>query len=273
MNKLWIAATLGAAFVLSGCISVSDDMDYFKAAAVTAIDNCAVTIESQKKQYRSIIFIHTLPLPESFDNKNLTAAMLRNEAVANAEERIALEGYLQDVVTCNSMKTKSIARYQSDKQKKYDQLYYNQTYILISDLKTGLLSWAEYNRRMSALSMAYWPNVQSLWDERFNDEKKTKAVLSALGQGLAQGAQQYGNAISRAYAPQQQYGSSYAPAPTYEPATTWTSHGNIIQGSNGVTMQTFGNNSTITYPNGQTRSCYTSGTITVITTCSSPPGF
>ena len=263
MNKLWIAATLGAALALAGCTSVYDKSVSYNAAMRVVDDNFC-----KKLPYDSALAILRGKIP-LYGNYR-TAAMLNDGTKPNDAERQALEVYLQGVTECANEIHKAVDKYQTKKQIALSKAQELQGYILLWDLKAGILSWGDFNRRDSINYSEGTAAFQSSWDERQNDERKTKALLSALGQGLAQGAQQYGNAISRAYAPQQQNSSSYAPAPAYEPATTWTSHGNIVQGSNGVTMQTFGNNSTITYPNGQTRSCYTSGTIT---TCSSPPGF
>jgi len=263
MNKLWIAATLGAAVMLAGCASVYDNAVAANVAATVVINN---TCKKAEIDPALAILKGKIPL---YGNDR-TVAMFNNVTKPNDAERQALEVYLQSVTNCYNELNKAVSKYKTKDQKALLKVVNIQDYILISDLKGGSLSWSDFNHRENDLFSEGAANQKALYQKMLIDEQETKAAMAAIGQALAQGAQQYGNAMSRAYAPQQQNGSSNSTVPSYEPATTWTSHGNIIQGSNGITVQSFGNRDVITYPNGQTRNCSTFGNIT---TCSSPPGF
>jgi hypothetical protein len=263
MKKLWISASLSTAVMLAGCASVYDNAVAANVAATVVINN---TCKKAEIDPALAILRGKIPL---YGNDR-TVAMFNNVTKPNDAERQVLEVYLQSVTDCYVKLDAAVSKYKTKDQKALAKTAAIQDYILISDLKGGILSWADFNRAESNLFSESAASNKALITKMLVDEQETKAAMAAFGQALAQGMQQYGNAMSRAYAPQQQYGSSYAPTPAYEPATTWTSHGNIVQGSNGVTMQSFGNRDVITYPNGQTRNCSTFGNIT---TCSSPPGF
>ena len=263
MNKLWIASTLGAALALAGCANAHDN-------AVSALTAASVVEENICKKLERDPSVISLKGKLPFWGNDRTKDMLENQEKASEEERTQLEAYLQGTTTCYNSLNEAVSKYTSKEEMAVEKAYQLQDYLLISDLKGGFISWGEFNRREYKLFPEWREARHRLYLKNVADEEQTNEALRRFGQGLAQGMQQYGNAMSRAYAPQQQYGSSYAPTPAYEPATTWTSHGNIVQGSNGVTMQSFGNRDVITYPNGQTRNCSTFGNIT---TCSSPPGF
>jgi len=84
-----------------------------------------------------------------------------------------------------------------------------------------------------------------------------RAAMMAFGQGMQQASKSYSSVP--VYTPGQHYGTT---VPSYQPSKTWTANGNTVSGSNGVSMQSFGNRDVITYPDGRTRTCSTVGSTT-----------
>lgn len=268
MSKLWIAAALGAALALAGCASVKDDFDSLQIAwkPISQEFRSKLSDPALIQLGEKITYFNSADIMVGDDDHSSYRILSNGDEKPSDADREALNSYISIKSIQNKKQEETAAKLLSRKQKQSLHVTNLLELVLLTDLKNRILTWNEFNKRNFELNKEFEGASYNLWKERLDDERETKAAMAAFGQALAQGAQQYGNSLSRAYAPQQ-YGSSQFFAQTYQPATTWTSNGNFIQGSNGVTIQSFGNRDVITFPDGQTRNCSTFGNIT---TCSSP---
>ncbi len=243
--------TTASALLLAGCTSVSKEAQTYNNEQKTALEKCTTMMADEGLN----------PLRQKMPFLDGTAAspsMLSDNAMPTTDEKLALGIYLSKLTECNNLGVVNTKNTLGKEATEIADYFDVKDYLFVTDLMNGKISWATFNQErykwQNDLHEAMQGQVLVLQQRQEN----RAAAIRALGSAM----QAYGNALQNSQIHAVAEPIPSGPGVGQQGPVTYQAFGNMIQGSDGTSIQRFGNITTMTFPDGTSRSCTTQGNLT-----------
>ena len=129
---------------------------------------------------------------------SMALAMLSNQKIVTAEEKLAIEFWVEKNAEAFEITYQSFVRWDGQNVANLGRSFYTQELLLISRLYNAIITWAQFNTESMAndkkwsesLTAIRYANTLSLYQSMLDDDRRTGEMFLIFGQGM----QNYGDA-------------------------------------------------------------------------------